>query len=447
MNRTYIPTRGSFLFLSISLLVTACTTSGPSGIFGKKSAHEAYGDKIKNAGLQETALGRQWFAVAEQTLKAPLSVKIPYKETGYFPAHEPKAVGIIFAAQRGEKLTIDLSKKPATGFAIYLDLWHPETVGDTTPKLLLSADTLSSTLNYEVEKDGNYIIRVQPELLKGGEYTLSVTSGPSLAFPVTPKVKSNMGSFWGAGRDAGARKHEGIDIFAPRRTALIAAANGIVTRVNENTLGGKVVFLRPHDKDYTLYYAHLDEQIAQPGQSVVTGDTIGLMGNTGNAKTTSPHLHFGIYTSGGAIDPLPFINRVTTTPEKITAALNNLDKWVRNKKASALKTEPSAKAGEVVKLEANTLMKVEAATGGWYKVSLPGGQQGFLPDEIVTDASSAIRKVNLKSVEPLLDEPNILAAKKTILPVGGKVSVLASYNDFYFVTDEKQEGWIPKKAL
>jgi peptidoglycan LD-endopeptidase LytH len=68
-------------------------------------------------------------------------------------------------------------------------------------------------------------------------------------------------------------------------------ADGVVTRVEENTLGGRVIFLAPNNKDYSLYYAHLQEQTAKPGQRVKTGDTIGLMGNTGNARTTAPHLH------------------------------------------------------------------------------------------------------------------------------------------------------------
>ncbi|MEJ7677222.1 MAG: hypothetical protein WKG06_04985 [Segetibacter sp.] len=46
------------VFLLITITAASCTTSGPSGIFGKKSPHEQYADKIKNAGLQETALGR-----------------------------------------------------------------------------------------------------------------------------------------------------------------------------------------------------------------------------------------------------------------------------------------------------------------------------------------------------------------------------------------------------
>ncbi|MEJ7677223.1 MAG: M23 family metallopeptidase [Segetibacter sp.] len=286
------------------------------------------------------------------------------------------------------------------------------------PEFLLFADTATATITYDVAKDESYILRLQPELLKGGEYTLSVSTGPSLAFPVTPKVKSNIASFWGAGRDRGVRKHEGIDIFASEGTALVAAADGVVTSVTENSLGGKVVFLRPDNKDYTLYYAHLDQQLVQPGQTVKTGDTIGLVGNTGNARTASPHLHFGIYTNSGAVDPLPFVNRVIKMPDKISALVSNIGNWVRNNKAIKLLTQPSVSAPEAFTLEINTLLKVEAAAAGWYRVSMPGGEKGFVASSAVSSVLSPVRKGSLKIAQPLLDEPNGFAASKTMLPTG-----------------------------
>ncbi len=397
--------------------------------------------------MQETALGRQWFAAAEQSITSPLSVNLPYSETGYFPADKPKAAGIIFHAKRGEKLSIVLHKKPAAGFVIYLDLWQPALSADSKPEFLLSADTAAANVTYDVKKDGSYILRLQPELLKGGEYTLSISTGPSLAFPVTPKVKSSIGSFWGVGRDEGTRKHEGIDIFAPRGTALVAAADGTVTRVNENTLGGKVVFLSPDNKNYTLYYAHLEKQLAEPGQRVKTGDTIGLMGNTGNAITTSPHLHFGIYTNEGAIDPLPFVDRVIKTPEKISASVNNLDKYVRNTKQIKLLSEPAMSGNGILTLEPNTILKVEAATAGWYKVSLPDEKEGFVNGNNVTVARLPVKKVNLKRPQPLLDKPDHSAAIKETLAVGQPITILGLYNDFYFVISNDAEGWVAKKSL
>jgi murein DD-endopeptidase MepM/ murein hydrolase activator NlpD/SH3-like domain-containing protein len=431
----------------INLFASSCNTSGPSWPFGRKSPHEHYSDKIKNAGLDKTALGKQWLSAAEKSLTSPLTVNLPYSETGYFPANEAGSVGITFKGRRGEKLSIKLSTKPTKGFAVFLDLWRPSSAQDKKAKFLLSADTTLAAVKYDVEEDGDFILRIQPELLKGGEYTLIISTGPTLAFPVTPKVKSNIGSFWGVARDAGARRHEGIDIFAPRGTALVAAADGVVTRVNENVLGGKVVFLSPHSKNYTLYYAHLDKQLVEAGQKVKTGDTIGLMGNTGNARTTSPHLHFGIYTSSGAVDPLPFVNRVIRSPGEITAPLNNIDNWVRNNNTVKLLSEPSGGANQATMIEPNTLIKVEAATASWYKVMLPGGERGFVSSSIVVPLTTPVRKSRLKTAQAVFDEPNDLAARKTILAAGEPINIVAGYKDYYYVSNKNIEGWIQKGAL
>lgn len=449
MNYSYTSLSKSLAYFLIAFLSYSCTTTGPSGMFGKKSPHEIYGDKIKEAGLQETAMGKHWFRAAEQSLLYPLIINLPYSETGYFPADKPKAVGVRFQAKRGEKITVNLTKKPTTGFAVYLDLWEPSVTSNTTkPKLLASADTTSASLTYPIKKDGNYIVRIQPELLKGGEYTLSVISEPSLAFPIAPGVRSNIASFWGQGRDNGTRKHEGIDIFAPKRSPLVAAVNGVVTRVGEIGLGGKIIFLSPDNEDYSLYYAHLDEQLVQRGQRVKTGDTIGLVGNTGNAQHTMPHLHFGIYTNNGAVDPLPFVNRVTKIPQKITAPLQHIDKWVRNNKAAKLYLEPASNSNTGFAIEPNTLLKVEAATGGWYKVVLPDGSKGYIGSANISPASVPVKKVSIKTAQPLFDEPDAVAARKTILLPGETVNIMAGYKDFYFVyREDKEEGWLPKGAL
>jgi septal ring factor EnvC (AmiA/AmiB activator) len=80
------------------------------------------------------------------------------------------------------------------------------------------------------------------------------------------------------------RQHEGIDIFATKHTPAIATNDGVVERVGENNLGGKVVFMRPDGRDYNLYYAHLDLQLVRDGQVVHAGDTLGLTGKYGQCE-------------------------------------------------------------------------------------------------------------------------------------------------------------------
>jgi murein DD-endopeptidase MepM/ murein hydrolase activator NlpD len=425
----------------MAILWSACSDSGTMGIFKKQSPHEAYGQKLKDAGLDRTAMGSKWLLTSGEILAKALSISIPYKETGYFAADKPGGTALRFEAKRGKKLHISLSKRPATNFSIYIDLFQLKENAEI--KLIAFADTTGTSLEYEIKQDGKYLLRLQPELLQSGEYTLSITAGPSLSFPVSASGKPYIGSLYGANRDDGSRKHEGIDIFAPKRTAAIAAANGTVSNVTENELGGKVVFFRPDNADYTLYYAHLDEQLVQAGQHLLTGDTIGLTGNTGNARYTPSHLHFGIYGSGGAINPFDFVNKDIAAPAAITASLTNLNAMVRTGKViNRLYDAPNEKSLAKLNLPKNTALTIDAATAGWYKVQLPDGLTGYISSNGV-DKIDALRTITLKNEQPLFDTPDSLnAPRKKVLSTGNKVSVLAAYKNYYLVSNEGETGWI-----
>ena len=111
---------------------------------------------------------------------------------------------------------------------------------------------------------------------------------------------------WGAARSAG-RSHEGIDIFAKRSTPIQATTHGIVSKIGENTLGGRVVvILGPGGAGH--YYAHLEDYAdIKVDDWVEAGDTIGYVGDSGNAKGTPPHVHYGIYIKGSAVNPYPLL--------------------------------------------------------------------------------------------------------------------------------------------
>ena len=158
------------------LFLNSCTTPGPAGLFGKRSPHEQYGQKLTNAGLKETALGSSWFTAAEQSLNNPLTITIPHKETGYFPAEKAIASAIRFEVKRGEKLTVSLKKIPAKNFTIYVDLW--EVKNNNNKKLVAYADTDGNAFNQEIDDSGFYIIRLQPELLGSGVGYCATCDGP-----------------------------------------------------------------------------------------------------------------------------------------------------------------------------------------------------------------------------------------------------------------------------
>ncbi|WP_165958140.1 M23 family metallopeptidase [Segetibacter sp. 3557_3] len=433
---------------AVGILLCSCGTQGPAGLFGKKTAHEQYGDRIIQAGLRETAMGQQWFEAADKSLANPNPVTLPYSETGYFAAERPSAVGLKFIAKRGQLLNITLNKKPVSGFAVYFELWAPAQQPGNKPKLLSAADTASNAIRYEIKDDGDYYIRIQPELLKSGEYTISLTTGPSLAYPFQPKAKAAIASFWGAARDRGARKHEGIDIMAPFRTPCLATANGTISRVNENKLGGKTVWLRPSGKDYVVYYAHLDEQLVTDGQQVTVGDTIGLVGTTGNARGGAPHLHLGIYTNAGAVDPLAFIDPVVKTPAKIVAAEEVVGKLVRtNARGSKIYAEPGTAMPALLSPEVNTILRAEAATANWYRVVLPGGTTGYINHNHVDTLRNPVRSGTTPDPIALLESPTPDAPRKLIIEKGRQIKVLGTSGNYYFVEVASQNGWLNKATL
>lgn len=429
-----------WLILSSACLFISC--SAPTNrLFERRTPHEAYENKIQNVGLQNTTLGLAWMNAAQKALLQPVPVQLPYKETGYFAAERPASVGYLFFVRRGEQLQINITTNPTASFKLFADLWQRN---NNNPKLLSSADTVNHSIMYEAERDDTCIVRIQPELLSNGGYTITITTGPSLAFPVPSEDRTRVGSFWGDSRDAGARKHEGIDIFGKFRTPVVAAADGYVTGVREGGIGGKVVFLRPADKNYTLYYAHLDSQIVQEGQTIKTGDIVGLMGNTGNAKYTPTHLHFGIYTNSGAVDPLPFINKTNTQTKSITASLEYLNGYVRNKKTTDVFVSPASIKNVVEKINAGTAMRVLAATGSLYKIQLPGGLEAFINSSAVSDANGPLRSITVDSSTMLLNDASDTAIGKALIAEGSKLSVYGAYKNFYFVQSGDLKGWVKK---
>ena len=111
----------------------------------------------------------------------------------------------------------------------------------------------------------------------------------------------------------GGRKHEAMDILAPRNTPVIAVEDGTVARLFESKAGGLTVYQFDPSSTYTYYYAHLEKYAAglTAGDRVRRGQVIGYVGTSGNAPPETPHLHFAIFRlsdakrwwEGAPIDP------------------------------------------------------------------------------------------------------------------------------------------------
>ncbi|MEF2279554.1 M23 family metallopeptidase [Deinococcus sp. YIM 134068] len=135
---------------------------------------------------------------------------------------------------------------------------------------------------------------------------LTAEPAPAAGTLPNPLPGQSLTDTWGAARSQG-RRHEGIDIFARRGTPIRATTRGFVLNIGENRLGGRTVMvLGPGGQRH--YYAHLERypDLAE-GDWIEAGTVVGYVGDSGNAQGTPPHLHYGIYAGGGAINPYPFL--------------------------------------------------------------------------------------------------------------------------------------------
>jgi peptidoglycan hydrolase-like protein with peptidoglycan-binding domain len=131
---------------------------------------------------------------------------------------------------------------------------------------------------------------------------------------------------FGDPRGGGTRSHEGQDIMAPEGTPIVSPVKGTVVRYGTAASPGKYVYVKGTD-GYTYAFMHLDE-IAKlrRNQKMNVGDLLGTVGETGNAKGTTPHLHFEI-RKGKPIDPYIRLKKEFTFEEKIqflNASLSDL---------------------------------------------------------------------------------------------------------------------------
>jgi len=253
-----------------------------------------------------------WESRIQKALNDSIEVEMPYTEAGNL---KPKSFSI-YSYQAylkpGEILNTNF-KTDSSSTLIFTEIYRRNKETKKFEQVLKPKS--DGSISYEVEENGLYKVIFQPEIEAHTPFTIQLSILPAYQFPVSGGGNADIGSYWGDIRDGGRRDHEGIDIFADRGTPVIATTSGRIGYSGEKGLGGKQVWLRDSKRSQSLYYAHLDS-IVPNLNSVKTGDTLGFVGNTGNAKTTPPHLHFGIYRRNtGAIDPLGFVYKTEILKE------------------------------------------------------------------------------------------------------------------------------------
>ncbi len=355
-----------FLFILISsLLCLSCNIRNVINL----SAREKYERNYKGP----DSLLKSWQLAYSSALQYPTTIDLPLAMTIKIPDTSLNALGYSMVVNNGQVLVVELDRH-TDSIAFFVEIYERKKNNPDEYNMLEAITGNNTSLQRAFSSNDTVIVLIQPVIHNRSLFRLRIYPQPAYLFPVAGKGNAAISSFWGAARDGGGRLHEGIDIVAPRGTPLLAVADGRITSTGNRGLGGKQVWLRDAVYKRSVYYAHLDSIIAQDGQQVKKGDTLGLIGNTGNAITTVPHLHFGVYGSGGAMDPHLFVKQLPIPAFSDTMLSRKI--ITRNNK-NELKAGPASKFTTIKTLPKNDTLTIMGKTQNWYYVK-KGNEYGFI---------------------------------------------------------------------
>lgn len=308
----------------LALVALGAGVAGVGGLaWGAERDGEARADRTRleayaaALGARADSLGERtdaWLAAGRRALDSPVPVTLPFREADRRSPEEPAALAYRLRLRQGQVLEakVEATAEAATDggpdVKYFVELFRlpPDTAGQ--PAFVAEAGARRSPLVHEARSGGVYVLRVMPEPFRGVRYTVDLGVRAAFPFPVADRGPGSVISRYGAPRDGGRRSHEGVDVYAPAGTPVLAVSRALVYDVGTSELGGNYVWLQDWTRRREIYYAHLAESWVEEGMVVEPGHPIGTVGNTGNASATAPHLHFGVYDlDREPSDPLPYI--------------------------------------------------------------------------------------------------------------------------------------------
>ena len=370
----------SLLLLTLILLAGCSQLNKATDLITNPTAKERYKKDLKVS----DELYQIWEDQLSLALTDSVKIETPFLQAGIFKPRSFPVYSYNLDLKTGEKVDV-IVEVDSTSQLVFIELFQFQNDSLKTYKNISRSDFNRKSLEHEVESTGIYKVVIQPEIEASTPFRIKMRTQPVYQFPVAGGKNTNIQSFWGANRDGGRRSHEGIDIFAPRGTPVVAVTDGYVTSTGERGLGGKQVWLRDQKRGQTLYYAHLDSIAREGRRNVKTGDTLGFVGNTGNARTTPPHLHFGIYKGyRGAIDPLHFVFQFDEPnfdfPGEVPGSPNFITRGVAN-----LRNLPASSKNSLVigNLKTRDTITVLGKANDWYHIRTRERQAAFIHESLI----------------------------------------------------------------
>lgn len=323
-----------------------------------------------------------WDQAFQRSILERLSIQLPYSETGHFFSEEMQVYSYDTDLRQGEIFHLDIYTD-SSDVRLFVDFFKA-TEDSMNPYEYIKRNDLSDRyFQHRVDETGTYKIIIQPEIKRQSGFSFSAYTLPSYGFPVVGKSNSDIRSFWGASRDGGRRSHEGIDVFAPRGTPVVAVTDGYIRSTGDRGLGGKQVWLRTNLFGSSLYYAHLDSIAVSATDRVNKGDTLGFVGNTGNARTTDPHLHFGIYYNRGAVNPLPYIyQREPFSIPPVVPKWETREISIQSNVAN-LRLQASLQGERIDQVQQGEILYLMGYADNWRHVQTTGGIRAYVHESLV----------------------------------------------------------------
>ncbi|MGO3183982.1 MAG: peptidoglycan DD-metalloendopeptidase family protein [Aequorivita sp.] len=382
--------KNSFWLFSILILVLVfgCDeVQKVADVVNKPTARKVYERNFK----KDDSLLLQWKDAFEVSKNDQLQITLPYSESGIFPGRPAggseenfNVYSYNIQLKEGQRLIVEVEKQPDSA-SVFIDLFQQKNDSLKTFQLVESAEDKKSALAFEIEKSATYKVIVQPEMGHQLPFILKIYSEPMYFFPVSGGNNKSVHSFWADPRDSGGRSHEGIDIFAERGTPVVAVSDGRIASTSDRGLGGKQVWLTDGLFGKRVYYAHLDSIAVSAGKRVKIGDTLGFVGNTGNAKTTPPHLHFGIYRKRIAVNPYPYIKLRDIQESSDTSRVM---KAMVSRNRTDLRKGPADIFEQLAALKKNDTVLVLGKNEKWFHIQTIDGLKGFVNQSFLKELYS-----------------------------------------------------------
>ncbi|MDX1544081.1 MAG: M23 family metallopeptidase [Christiangramia sp.] len=352
-----------FLFLFSFLIISCSQLEKAEDLITGLSEKERY---KKDANVSDEIF-EIWESRLEKGLGDSIEVELPYSESGELKPRNFAIYAYEIYLMPGEVLEA-VVETDSSSTLIFSSLYKKTSEENRDFEEIVAGEAQQRSLKFEIQEKGLYKLILQPEIEANTAFNIKILKAPAYLFPVSNGKNSDIGSYYGDMREGGKRDHKGIDIFAERGTPVIATTAGRIGFTGEKGLGGKQIWLRDSKRKLSVYYAHLDS-IKPDLKKVLPGDTLGFVGNTGNARTTPPHLHFGIYKRRyGTLDPLGFVYQVEELEEPRQE--NEIVSRVKvNSKRANFRNKPASNNSEILKTgKYGELLFVQGKTADWFHV-------------------------------------------------------------------------------